>query len=134
MWENPQSSLQWFTPQAQHIQTWPGILDVLVHTCAYGARWKKPLLFRCWGISGASSLQRVCQSNTHVCVHTLLPHIQLRGCTPHGINWTKLAHSYPVELCRAIANLLSDTGYSKVFAFVASAHDQKQDRNATLGA
>lgn len=94
--ENPLSSRLWEWPEMQErMQDTRAFLVDFV----YGAAWKKPTRF----VTSVNALRRLASlcSPDHV-------HQPLRGVSPCGLLWAKLACPYPPLLCSAYASALAD--------------------------
>ena len=95
--ENPDSS--WFWKQ-QGALSWEKILasgkvaDYRTDQCGHGTPWRKRTKFRTTCHLGGQ--RQVCKCTR--------PHRILRGrCKEAGVNWTKVAESYPRRLCEVLA-------------------------------
>ena len=98
--ENPDGS--WFWKQEGEL-CWDSILqnkavgDFRIDQCRFRTRWRKRTRFRT-----NSSL-----AGQRVLCECLKPHVVLRGKVPgSGINFTKLAESYPRALCEILATAM----------------------------
>ena len=94
--ENPASSMMWDFPPMRKLLDLPEVFQVTLHYCRYGVDWKKPTIL----MSNFLPLRRLGLR----CNHSA-PHQILRGLSPTGELWTKVACPYPLELCRAYAEL-----------------------------
>ena len=114
LWENPLTSIQWWTPAAQQVASWPHTQDVTVHYCAYGTRWRKPTKLRCHRLRSAHKLAATCQGR-RICQYTGKPHIVLQGRDENNTNWTLRAQPYPPQLARRMADVFIDAAWQNEF-------------------
>lgn len=95
--ENPDSSWFWKQPGAlswEKILASGRVLDYRTDQCAHGTPWRKRTKFRTTCHLGGQ--RQMCQCTK--------PHRLLRGrCKEAGMNWTKVAESYPRQLCEVLA-------------------------------
>ena len=104
--ENPLSSILWWTPQAQRlIKT---STCITVHYCQYGVAWKKATRLMFGNCEVQESCFRRCHPRGSICSRTLQPHHRLKGFSPQGISWAKIAELYPKALAAEIARVLYD--------------------------
>ena len=114
-WENPHSSLQWATPEAQVTSTWEGVTDHVCDYCSFGTPWRKHTRFRCSNLVNSPRLERRCSGKNGLCSYSGNRHTILQGKTSAGINLTSIASAYPKPLCELLADIHADTGFSLVF-------------------
>ena len=96
--ENPASSMMWDFPPMQALLAQPGVACVTLHYSRYGTDWKKPTIF----MSNDPALGQLGLR----CNHTT-PHQILRGFSPDGTLWTKIACPCPEKLCQRYAELVT---------------------------
>ena len=133
-WENPLSSWQWKTPQAIKMESWEGIFDASLDSCAFEARWKKPTRIRTFLLPVSSILCHRCVPCHGLCQYSMRPHIVLQGRDQTGVNWTARASQYPKPLAKAIAKVFIEAAFSKLFAErVGDISMRRSDRTATRG-
>ena len=90
--ENPCSSMLWDMPEMIDIKNTSGTTSVSLVYCAYGAKWLKPTRLLT-NVKELASLARSCTGDHK--------HQTLRGLSPEGVLWTRLAAAYPQGLCAA---------------------------------
>jgi hypothetical protein len=68
--------------------------------------WKKPttLMGNFWNMA---TLALRCRSSSNICSNTLQPHVRLTGVDDNGVFMTLKAQPYPLEFCKAVANLIT---------------------------
>ena len=104
--ENPDGSWFWRMDGElswTDVDSEPTVGDFRVDQCVYGTPWRKRTRFK---------------TNCHLRNQKQLckckgPHVQLRGRSKqHGVNYTKLAESYPRKLCSVLAGAMAiDCGF-----------------------
>ena len=88
----------------------PAAVEVRLHMCAYGSRWRKGTALWISQLPGAEQLARRCLATDHLCQHTGKAHIALRGRDEHGIPWTRRAQEYPSDFSDQVARLMHNAG------------------------
>ena len=81
------------------LQQRSGVFAVDLVYCAYGAAWLKPTRLLT-NIEELKLLACRC-SRSHA-------HQELRGVSPQGVFWTRLAAVYPQQLCQAYAGRIEE--------------------------
>ena len=121
VWENPRTSWMWEHPLAKRIAALAGVSDVHLNMCAFGAAWFKPTRMRVFGLRRPEFLSRLCHRKKHehgwICQHSGRPHTILQGRDSQNVNWTARAAAYPVELGRALAEVMSEACFERELRF-----------------
>ena len=125
--ENPAGSWFWKMPGRL---SWSTILatqdvdDFLVDQCRCGTAWRKRTRFRTTSHLGGQRLMCQCKQK----------HTVLRGrCKEKGVNFTKLAESYPRKLCSILAGAMAiDCGLLPLRRAISVA-DCVRDNNKRIG-
>jgi hypothetical protein len=104
--ENPMSSFAWKMPNMKKFiaQFRPQLIHL--DYCCFGEMWKKPttLMGNFWNMA---TLALRCRSSSNICSNTLQPHVRLTGVDDNGVFMTLKAQPYPLEFCKAVANLIT---------------------------
>ena len=90
--ENPHTSMMWDMPEMMDIQNASDSFSLSLVYCAYGAKWLKPTRLLT-NVKELVSLATSCKGDHE--------HQTLRGSSPEGVLWTRLAAAYPADLCVA---------------------------------
>ena len=107
--ENPHSSLVWYTPEIQAIAQHKDASFVVVDQCAWRRPWRKRTRLLCFGLDSAdveylSSFRCLGKQR---CTYTGQRHVQLTGSDPHGVPWTARAQEFPKGLARFLADAIA---------------------------
>ena len=89
--ENPHTSMLWVFPEMKEVMEHATVIVVDLVYCSYGAPWKKPTRL-ITNVKAIAALASHCSGDHE--------HITLRGVAPCGTLWTRLACTYPAQLCR----------------------------------
>ena len=125
--ENPAGSWFWKMPGRlswSKILTTQDVDDFLVDQCRCGTAWRKRTRFRTTSHLGGQRLMCQCKQK----------HTVLRGrCKEKGVNFTKLAESYPRKLCSILAGAMAiDCGLLPLRRAISVA-DCVRDDNKRIG-
>jgi hypothetical protein len=104
--ENPMSSMMWNFPPMVDLLGREGVVSIILDYCQYGERWRKSTRL----VSNREellALSRRCSGSFRRCSSTGHEHQVLRGASPSGELWTKVACPYPRALCEAYARAIS---------------------------
>ena len=96
--ENPESSMMWHYPPMREIMMMKDIIVVDLVYCAFGMPWMKPTRL-ITNIPSLAALRRTCTRDHE--------HQPLRGASPSGVLWTRLACAYPPLFCEAYSTAMS---------------------------
>ena len=108
--ENPVTSMLWQAPPIAKIIETGETLSTTYDACGYGARWRKRTRIISVHAPPRPQLCKLCAGRKGVCSFTGLPHIVLSGVDPSSKRlWTKIAEPYPVRMCSAFAQHISNS-------------------------
>ena len=98
--ENPRTSRMFLAPPLNRMG------GEKYHTvfCAYGTPWRKATTFLTWHCPALSTLVATCSSKHGLCDHSGKPHRVLKGNSPGGMPWTRVAEPFPRALCSKYAH------------------------------
>ena len=112
--ENPSASNLFLLPPMVSLLATPGVHQITVDQCQFGARWCKRTVLLCHGLDDEHRLKRTCRSRGGVCSNSGQPHYQLEGKAPSGVNWTHIAQTFPKALAGDLAWCLLQQAFSKI--------------------
>ena len=123
--ENPRTSWMWHQRHWRRLIRQPGLVFWTIDYCRYGTVWKKPTRF-------LTNLQPLFAQDVRCNCEGR--HVELRGSSPFGISWTKVAEAYPhgVAETLAAAAAIADLGRPRRLDVEATARAayQRSARNA----
>ena len=106
--ENPIGSRIWSSALFQRLRALPTHEETIVDMCGFNEVYRKRTRLWSWCAPDLSSIVRRCRARGS-CSFSGVPHQVLSGRHPTlGKLWTLVAQPYPLRLCEAVAELLTD--------------------------
>ena len=107
--ENPHASKMWWHPRLEQLHSDSLVTVVVADFCQFNRPWRKRTRFLCGNINPdyLCRLAKRCEGKGGLCSATGLRHFVLKGNSPQGVAWTRIAQPYPGQLSYALAYALT---------------------------
>ena len=106
MLENPVNSMLFQAFSIAKLLKHKSCTSVIFDRWRFGIRWRKRTRLVMWNCCESDSLDIRCMGSASLCSASGKSHILLKGNSPDGTLWTKIAQVHPTKLCYGIADIL----------------------------